>query len=754
MEVKKIVEGMTAVEVAEVIDSNFKNQNKILEEDIAKQNNVIGVSEYKDFSEAEAVNVGDVRKYEGFLYECVEATTGAFDASKWKKSSFKAETEKKLSELGSEIKVFTLNEGTNYYPLKSGNIYIITNTSNTDVNLYCRVSEESENISIKTPLKSGEIIEYEAVQDTYYVRIGGSGYVSIRNKRSIIEKINALEKNISDIECLYLKPLELSLSQAGGTAYPFRVGKTYRLTSLYQTNDVTVSTKQSGYGDIVETIGILRSGKVIEFTPTADADYLRCGGAVTLRVEIIGDSTLYGLSKKISEIEYGYLSHLEHTFIQPGSIAYPFKAGKTYRIISISQDGDATISTRLTENGDTVDMIGTLRSGNIIEFSPSVDANYLRCGRGSVTLMVEYLHGTSTPMVEIAYDTMLKDVSTYVEQFDDLKESDNGLWRTIPNQIYSAFDSLVALYPNYVSKIDIAKELGIEYPSYTRLGGQSSSEYLATPSYNMYMYKFSSIEPSVNTTQQKKKALIISGVHGNEVAAPVNLYTFMRMMCEAIDENYFKLRGAFDFYVIPIVNGYGMYHFNKGGVIKDGRCNPNGVNINRNYPIEKWELSDNGGINYTGPSAGSEFETKVVIGATNLIKPDIAIDHHNYGSESTFQYYCELTKVEHLPLSYQSYMDCNIAFTKGLPYYFGNSYLQIAASGLGGVLSPLNTSAARWWHEQGIYVSATIEVSNVIKYLNGVISSGSDNYGNNTYSIAEYTLRNIMFRFANKALKK
>lgn len=103
MEVKKIVEGMTAVEVAEVIDSNFKNQNKILEEDIATQNSVIGVSEYKDFSEAEAVSVGDVRKYNGFLYECVEATTGAFDASKWKKSSFKAETEKKLSELGSEV---------------------------------------------------------------------------------------------------------------------------------------------------------------------------------------------------------------------------------------------------------------------------------------------------------------------------------------------------------------------------------------------------------------------------------------------------------------------------------------------------------------------------------------------------------------------------------------------------------------------------------------------------------------------------
>ena len=62
MEVKKIVEGMTAPQVAQVIDDNFKAQNKILEEDIAKQNSVIGVSEYKDFSEAEAVSVGDVRK--------------------------------------------------------------------------------------------------------------------------------------------------------------------------------------------------------------------------------------------------------------------------------------------------------------------------------------------------------------------------------------------------------------------------------------------------------------------------------------------------------------------------------------------------------------------------------------------------------------------------------------------------------------------------------------------------------------------
>ena len=103
MEVKKITEGMTAPQVAQVIDDNFKAQNKILEDDIKKQNNAIGVSEYQAFSEAESVAVGAVRLYNGVLYECIETTTGAFDASKWKKSSFKAETEKKLSELGSEI---------------------------------------------------------------------------------------------------------------------------------------------------------------------------------------------------------------------------------------------------------------------------------------------------------------------------------------------------------------------------------------------------------------------------------------------------------------------------------------------------------------------------------------------------------------------------------------------------------------------------------------------------------------------------
>ena len=147
MEVKKIVEGMTAVEVAEVIDSNFKNQNKILEEDIATQNSVIGVSEYKAFSESESVNVGEVRKYDGMLYECVEATSGAWDASKWKKSSFKAETEKKLSELGQELKDLS------YYTQKRVKGYIFEDGStNKDA--------KASSLYLKLPCKKGDVFSY------------------------------------------------------------------------------------------------------------------------------------------------------------------------------------------------------------------------------------------------------------------------------------------------------------------------------------------------------------------------------------------------------------------------------------------------------------------------------------------------------------------------------------------------------------------------------------------------------------------
>ena len=233
MEVKKIVEGMTAQQVAQVIDDNFKAQNKILEEDIAKQNNVIGVSEYKDFSEAEAVNVGDVRKYNGFLYECVEATTGAFDASKWKKSSFKAETEKKLSELGLGIGSYSyvqLNyegviKGSNvessfvyfysdFIPVNEGDIVRFKSAGGTTAYLCAgyETNDFSSFVENSTANKMGysdangenPIHDIEVVIDanTKYIVIGCDGRV-ITNKTVVVEKISrGIISRISELENL------------------------------------------------------------------------------------------------------------------------------------------------------------------------------------------------------------------------------------------------------------------------------------------------------------------------------------------------------------------------------------------------------------------------------------------------------------------------------------------------------------------------------------------------------------------------
>ena len=177
MEVKKIVEGMTAPQVAQVIDDNFKAQNKILEEDIAKQNSVIGVSEYKDFSEAEAVAVGDVRKYNGYLYECVEATTGAWDESKWKKSSFKAETEKKLSELGSYVennpeyaRVYTDAEGKFLWGIKQDGSVEWAKGVPTPVKEYVESLdlENDEEIERINQLVTGLLADVKVLTDTYH----------------------------------------------------------------------------------------------------------------------------------------------------------------------------------------------------------------------------------------------------------------------------------------------------------------------------------------------------------------------------------------------------------------------------------------------------------------------------------------------------------------------------------------------------------------------------------------------------------
>ena len=312
-------------------------------------------------------------------------------------------------------------------------------------------------------------------------------------------------------------------------------------------------------------------------------------------------------------------------------------------------------------------------------------------------------------------------------------------------QVYARYDELVGEY-DYVSKVDIVDELGMEYPEYCNLNNQPHGDYLATPSYKTYMYKFewNNANCGHETTFPKRKILIVSGTHGNETAAPFNTYLLMRRMCACEDANLFKIFASYDIYVIPCLSGYGMYHLT--------RVNANGVNLNRNYPIEKWTKSGEGTLDYSGDSAGSEFETQLVMAVTNLLKPHVAIDAHNYGTQDA-QFYTEVTLMEHLPMTYQSFTDCSYAFIKGLPSYFGNKFKLfrninlIVASPLG-VQSVREGKTSRWWLEAGIPMPSTIEISWGINFIDGVYANSSkDMYGADFFSVSEYTLRNLLIRY-------
>jgi hypothetical protein len=215
---------------------------------------------------------------------------------------------------------------------------------------------------------------------------------------------------------------------------------------------------------------------------------------------------------------------------------------------------------------------------------------------------------------------------------------------------------------------------------------------------------------------------------------------FAKQLCTPTDPNFYKLRAAFDFYIIPCLNGYGMYKITRG--------NGNKVNINRNFPIRKWAVryentKDDAWANeYTGPSPASEFETNIVMGITNELKPHLCIDHHNYGSNLEKQFYTEAETKALLPVIYQALADCMIAFKKALPQYFGTGFAMLTdGEAPKQTANDMNGTVSRYWYENGYLSASTLEISQSINYVDGVFDGGQDLFGANTFAVAEYTLR-------------
>ena len=293
-------------------------------------------------------------------------------------------------------------------------------------------------------------------------------------------------------------------------------------------------------------------------------------------------------------------------------------------------------------------------------------------------------------------------------------------------------------------------------------GDLISWRYKPTPAYNTYLYKFSFVNKTMSNgttaagkpaANAKKKLLLVSGLHGDEKASPFNAYLFAKRLCELCEEDdYYRFAQAFDVYFLPCANGYGMYH--------NTRHNARGVDINRNFDSGYWappSAEDPGvrptpGWTYPGPHGASEFETQLLKAVVNKIEPDMVCDHHTY-VKSDLQFYSGVARREWAPLMYQSCTDCSIAFKRKYPEYFGAQIeLVVGADKDHFTYGDMKDGQFPTWLrlKSNVYFPVAIEVCQCINYRDGVYvgaEAGIDPFGADTFSVAEYTLRNQLMRY-------
>lgn len=198
-----------------------------------------------------------------------------------------------------------------------------------------------------------------------------------------------------------------------------------------------------------------------------------------------------------------------------------------------------------------------------------------------------------------------------------------------PPAIYALYDALMAQHPNYISKIDLDADMasiGINKPA--GLDGYTFPMYKFRPAY-------AAVNPDHSGAQNYNeiKILISTGTH-DEPYAIETLYNLMKRICNdwSTDVNMEDLRFNVTFYIIPVSNPWALDQQDAGeeGAV---RVNWNKVDLNRNMATSDWIFQGENTKTYSGLSAGSEYENKMLVRQLEQIKPTAYIDFHNYGRD-------------------------------------------------------------------------------------------------------------------------
>ena len=214
-------------------------------------------------------------------------------------------------------------------------------------------------------------------------------------------------------------------------------------------------------------------------------------------------------------------------------------------------------------------------------------------------------------------------------------ESDIPAWTSGQNALsvyYDLYDGLVEDYPNYVTKIDVdavATAAGITRPS-------------ALNDYPIYAYRFAPkntpVEWEGNTTFEKRPLIFITTGTHPEYMAIYSTYIMMKNICTkwSTSKPLECLRHHAEFIIMPCSS--------PTSVENATYTNYNGVNVNRNMPVHDFKVQGAGTENYTGASAGSEYESKVLVKMLADYNPDVYIDHHNSFTSPIEAWYNMMTK--------------------------------------------------------------------------------------------------------------
>ena len=215
------------------------------------------------------------------MYECVAATTGAFVASKWKKSSFKAETEKNLSELGSKLNnefIFSSSHASdgsiNYdYHVQVGDTLILTNTGNNNINAFTYgnnvVIEE-----IKRDIPPSGRVVFTASKESKILRISyfnDGGSFSIVKKDSLADRINELEDKAGmyeDSEPVFIENQYIQSNYNVGDKFDFSNivnynGYNYSVVSLKKGDIIILTTTENTTG--TRGLCVIDNNGVVQF---------------------------------------------------------------------------------------------------------------------------------------------------------------------------------------------------------------------------------------------------------------------------------------------------------------------------------------------------------------------------------------------------------------------------------------------------------------------------------------------------------